>query len=958
MNENVPSDIIAKIQAKYDWMKQRGYYVGDPVEPGIYRTLDGGWQCNYNGPCAIVIRPGETEPHEIHGAIGQRWYREWGAFDISGKRGSLGHPISDEEIYEGDGDPNDRISHFENGDIIWTAKTDETRIVNIKDRARWYKAKHDQLLDLLRRAVEAIDVKRHNEALKAVDAKCKEDQFDVVLLGEFQYGKSTTLDTLCGGREISPQGEGTTPTSAVPVSIQALDQNESNEWGEIRFKSKREIAAEFFDTFAEELSDAESEHPLKAFIISGNGSLRDRFCDGFDPDDPKHLGAVRNSLETAWKRFGESDASKFDFSTKQRQLMEVATLIVRFYGTDEYKAMLGMTKSPVEAVGGFVWFPADWSDGASMGFDYDILFDDVRFAFVDSVVLHIRAPFLEDLGCRVTDCPGLDASAYDKEVTRRALLRADGVLFVHRCSKMVGASTLGTLFEFVQDTGRTSKTVLALNLWGISRDKALLPHDDHRGRKKPPIVGESEGQIRKDGYGTMPVVWCHILLAYLSALGTRRIRADVPFTETERRWLAEKVGKEDEGQTDESLWLAAVEEANSLFKVPELNGLSILDENAVDVVRKASNIDALIAATKETVLRERTESILVDNGSHKALDTLKSHEYELQLIEDEAVRSEQACAEEVEIARQTLKDYNKEADDTINSSHLKIMRIGAIEGLTDTLLRDILSKTYINDVARKIAEMIVQLKKEIPIICFSLGEEIKGRFAKETLQLLIDTYATQSIVTVEKWMKDNLSPMGTFLGYISALNSALHELGNRHFAGKHLFRHVPLPEIRSAIQKESLITGIQNPMRKYLSDIAGILRDGFLGSVIDMIKWLFTFGFFFGASSPDISKIEERVRPKIESLFMDESIRKQLRRGVKPVFETIYDGALASLQKERDSYSRQINKRCDELTESHKQSIDKQKMVAESNRKLREECIAPLRAEIELFEKTVKTALP
>ena len=78
MNENIPSEIIAKFQAKYDWLKNEQFTsIGEPVEPGIYRTIDGGWQCNYGCWCAIVMRPGETEPHEVHGAIGQRWYKEF-----------------------------------------------------------------------------------------------------------------------------------------------------------------------------------------------------------------------------------------------------------------------------------------------------------------------------------------------------------------------------------------------------------------------------------------------------------------------------------------------------------------------------------------------------------------------------------------------------------------------------------------------------------------------------------------------------------------------------------------------------------------------------------------------------------------------------------------------------------------------------------------------------------------
>ena len=161
MNENTPSEILAQFQAKYDWLKQQVQTLEGAIEPGVYKIPDGGWQCNYNGAwgygCAITLRPGDAELHEAHGEICKRWYREGGAYDETGERGWLGYPISDEEVYDGDGDPADRISHFENGDIVWSEKTKETRIINIKDRSTWYENRRNELLGLLNDAT-ALDI--------------------------------------------------------------------------------------------------------------------------------------------------------------------------------------------------------------------------------------------------------------------------------------------------------------------------------------------------------------------------------------------------------------------------------------------------------------------------------------------------------------------------------------------------------------------------------------------------------------------------------------------------------------------------------------------------------------------------------------------------------------------------------------------------------------------------------
>lgn len=127
---NAPFDIIIKFREKHDLLKRMFPKIGEAIEPGIYRTPNGGWQCNYANCAAITIRPGDSEAHEVYGGICARWYQEGGAFDETCKPGWLGFPISGVEAFHDLGDSKDRISHFENGDIVWIANNNETRIVN------------------------------------------------------------------------------------------------------------------------------------------------------------------------------------------------------------------------------------------------------------------------------------------------------------------------------------------------------------------------------------------------------------------------------------------------------------------------------------------------------------------------------------------------------------------------------------------------------------------------------------------------------------------------------------------------------------------------------------------------------------------------------------------------------------------------------------------------------------
>ena len=969
MNENIPSDIVAKFQAKYDSIKQQCDWVGEPIEPGIYRTLDGGWQCNYRDWCAIVIRPGETEPHEIHGAIGQRWYREWGAFDISGKRGSLGHPISDEEAYDGDGDPNDRISHFENGDIIWTAKTDATRVVNIKDRARWYKAKHDQLLELLREAVEAPAPERHNEALRAVDEKCREDQFDVVLLGEFQYGKSTTFDTLCGGREMSPQGSGTTPTSAVPVSVQSLSRDEKEEYGEIRFKSKRELAGELFDTFEEELCKSDSDHPLTAFLVkddvtqNGNDDktrrkgIRDRFCDGFDFDNPDHLSVARTALEKDWDFWRQNKAC---FPSRKLQLMEVETLVVRFYGTPEYQNAIRWTHCRVEEVRNFVRFPPRWNKDKTNGFNFEVTFEKAQFVFVGAAILHLYSSFEETSEYRMTDCPGLDAGEYDTKVTRRALLRADGILFVHKSNRTIGNSTGEELLELVRNTGRSNRAIMALNLFGISRARALRPLIDEDGESQPSIVEDIEKNVRDKGY-EFPIVWCHALLAYLAALGERRLKTCKAFTPEERIRLAAKADIRDDnlkvvddGRSDEKLWLAAVAHTNSVFKASELNCLSKLDFDSVTTVRRASNFDELMKVVAETVLREKAESILVANGSQKALETLRGHEHELHLKEEEAEKTEKQCADEVDAALKDLDEYDKDVEKALADSQFVKSKEDAVQLLARALVDDTLSSQFYDGLSHRIAKTVRNLNKS------KAGVSKSGFMQKlraEVGPMIAEYFGTRSIGIFHEWSNDPKGRWKVFVNNVFELDEEIQQLGSSRFEGKRLFERVPIPALPDTLDVSRIPEQIQGSLGG-IEAVAEELREGFfsqLWNVICAIPRMIIDWFFGKSEEKELEDYANSICPKLKEAFRSNQVRRILEGGLVPVFLETHRQILDSLNASRAAYRRKIQVRCDELIELHSASDEELRRIAEENHKLREGTIKPLRERIEVFEQTVKS---
>lgn len=66
----------------------------------------------------------------------------------------------------------------------------------------------------------------HLETLKAVKRDCSEGRFTIMLMGEYQSGKTTTIEALCDGHHIGKIGDGNA-TTAIPMSISYSNSGDS-----------------------------------------------------------------------------------------------------------------------------------------------------------------------------------------------------------------------------------------------------------------------------------------------------------------------------------------------------------------------------------------------------------------------------------------------------------------------------------------------------------------------------------------------------------------------------------------------------------------------------------------------------------------------------------------------------------------------------------------------------------
>ena len=147
---------------------------------------------------------------------------------------------------------------------------------------------------------EIKEHKKHLDTLKRVESDCKYGRYKVLLMGEFQSGKTTTLDALCDGRHIGAIGGGTA-TTAVPVSVSYAEQESMV----IRWRSK-DLLLEV--VFAE----------LKLYI--------EDFCvDNFNIDNLEERKTLLEQIE----KIRSCENIKVD----DAKILSLASMVLNFYGT-------------------------------------------------------------------------------------------------------------------------------------------------------------------------------------------------------------------------------------------------------------------------------------------------------------------------------------------------------------------------------------------------------------------------------------------------------------------------------------------------------------------------------------------------------------------------------------------------------------------------------------------------
>lgn len=272
--------------------------------------------------------------------------------------------------------------------------------------------------------------KTHEQTLSRVANSCKNGKYKVLIMGDFQSGKSTTVDALCDGRHVCAIGKGIA-TSAVLVTATYSEKD----YTVIHWRTKNQFSSLF--------------NRIKQ-------CLQDYNWDDFDLDNQ----SSRAQLEEEIYKVRNSNSSKLG-QGDERFLM-LCDFVLHYYGTSKLKQKKQSLSSIVDT-SEITKFPDKgetiWKKKGVAGFKID----EVLFVFIESVDCFVASETLRKLNCTIIDSPGLFNSAYDTMVTEHAMVEAHAIMYVLPFDKAMREDVCASLYKIKNDYPDVHRKLFIVN---------------------------------------------------------------------------------------------------------------------------------------------------------------------------------------------------------------------------------------------------------------------------------------------------------------------------------------------------------------------------------------------------------------------------------------------------------------------------------------------------------------
>lgn len=493
--------------------------------------------------------------------------------------------------------------------------------VSVPEGDRYTKYR-DSLISLFSEFIDkGIDVdNEYIPKLVAGRKRLMEGQFEIALVGEFQGGKSTTFNTLCGGREISPRGlnGGGIKTSAAVITAQNIYDGETKnglgEWAEITWVTGEDVKKRIMDVL------------------------------GIQKDQSVSGGEIASLLKKKWTA---------DPSDEELDRLRIATLQWRLLSSANFEKYRAKTIVGINEFQNLVKFPKDWEPRWEKRFDADFTLEECLFTCIDNVLVRIKSPALARLGCRITDCPGLFVSQWDTEKALSVMARANAIWYLLSGDKQIGGGEKSggdrKALQRIKDNGWQDKCFLSLNRRkGKSITEALIKtnlsilkgygFDPNKLFKYNALLSYRLAQLKRHAAQTLSEkdLECLAIEAKPDAVVSEVLqdysREPRNVHKALRRLIAKLLGNMDEDDLGDEV-RAADEISDEILA-------KLYDEAGINEI--SANIEKLIVAS-------RARSILITHGTQECTKVLTALKARKELdIKNASISLEQAKAKAAE----------------------------------------------------------------------------------------------------------------------------------------------------------------------------------------------------------------------------------------------------------------------------------------------------------------------
>ena len=504
-----------------------------------------------------------------------------------------------------------------------------------------------KLLELLDRAVAKKELLPDGIAwAKGYKKELNEDAFKIVLVGEFQGGKSTTFNMLCDGREISPRGA-MIKTSASLITARNLSDLEKAEYAVIHWKSDDEIFDLVSDIIVGRLEkydkDRFEEIALYPDVLFGRITEYHQYDFKKKPVPlslarAKDVELIRRIIDDEWA----SVERRNDGNGGYGDIVKIAKII--FDNLSNRKLTELRDKKTIQValseVANYVTFPnnfSTWRNGRC-----PFAAEELLFAFVSRVDCHLHSSALNQLGCVIIDCPGLFASAWDTMLAKKAMNEANAIVYL-----------------FGGEKGLRQEESRALREIGnLKKGKDLFFAFNSKISHKRSI-GVIEENIKP---ALCEIGYKHDVAAYHALLALCSVNWNIVDEMSKRRFIAccrkfyEGEPEFDELEDFESIRQYVIEENVRSFhgKAAEADvrtrlesDLTIKGKNAsAALVSKYAGVDVLLQNIEEHLLSGKGHSMLIGNGAVKLLGHIQ--------------KSEEAVIKQIELDEKGIEEVGRE----------------------------------------------------------------------------------------------------------------------------------------------------------------------------------------------------------------------------------------------------------------------------------------------------------